>query len=63
MKDTTFTKLKTDAVIVLADLWRALLHRPDEEFCRDPRVGATLDYGTPAKRPEPDRNLCYFHLN
>lgn len=68
MNDPVLLKLKADAGIVLADLWRMLRHQPPVEVAewRLPRVASTP---TEAVRKEPGRGgprhtgLCYFHLN
>jgi hypothetical protein len=68
MDDPVLIKLKADAGIVLADLWRALRHQPsvEEQEWRHPRVepifeGKNLS-GCENAASKPN-GLCYFHLN
>ena len=64
MKDPVLDKLKTDAGIVLADLWRTLRHQPPVEEWTHPRLGVASPDETVAKPVErPPDGLCYFHLN
>jgi hypothetical protein len=68
MDDPVLIKLKTDAGIVLADLWRTLWHQPpaEAEEWRHPRVDQSRREQEPAEGanagPKPS-GLCYFHLN
>jgi hypothetical protein len=64
MQDPILIKLKTDAGIVLADVWRALRHLPLEE--EHGQQGSDESLPAPesadAARLRSD-DLCYFHLN
>jgi hypothetical protein len=67
MQDPILDKLKTDAGIVLTDLWRAFRHQPavEDEWIH-PRQASAADPAEPVALPEPARpadGLCYFHLN
>ncbi len=64
MNDPVYQKLKADAGIVLADLWRALRHQHPVEEWRHPRHSETVPPQTPAEpSSSPTSGLCYFHLN
>jgi hypothetical protein len=66
MKDPVLNKLKTDAGIVLADLWRAFTHQPLVEEWQHPRIHPAAPDMSMAetKSTGPSQSgLCYFHLN
>ena len=64
MKDPILDKLKTDAGVVLADLWRALRRQPAAHEWQHPRGRKTVDAADLPEMPEPPKSgLCYFHLN
>jgi hypothetical protein len=66
MHDPVFEKLKTDAGIVLADLWRAFRHQPPVEATdwQHPRVERSEAQAGAAEIERPSQSgLCYFHLN
>ncbi|WP_157772509.1 hypothetical protein [Lacunisphaera limnophila] len=67
MKDPVMAKLKADAGIVLADLWRAWRHQPPVEaadWSSDRLVQVRVTEGQDSSpRVSPPSGLCYFHLN
>jgi hypothetical protein len=68
MDDPVLIKLKTDAAIVLVDLWRALSHQPpvEEQEWRNPRVEPVFErknLSAGGKAGAKPSGLCYFHLN
>ena len=66
MQDPILDKLKADAGIVLADLWRAFRHQPavEAEEWQHPRVSRSMSQPTEVETERPSQSgLCYFHLN
>jgi hypothetical protein len=68
MSDPVLIKLKADAGIVLADLWRALTHQAPLETREEPKVGAEVDLPERASNgsrvAEPKQvGFCCVHLN
>ncbi len=64
MKDPVLEKLKTDAGIVLVELWRALRPRPVKPGRLLAESRLPVEAAFPPEMPEPPRDgLCYFHLN
>jgi hypothetical protein len=66
VQDPILNKLKTDAGIVLTDLWRAIRHQPPveaEEWLHPRMSPGRPEMDSPqGERPAPS-GLCYFHLN
>lgn len=66
MTNPVYQKLKSDAGVVLTDLWRALRHQAPVEDWQHTRSSVSAK-----KRVAPNANmvrpqssgLCYFHLN
>lgn len=66
MQDPILNKLKTDAGIVLTDLWRAFRHQPpvEAEEWQHPRISpASREMDTTEIERPSQSGLCYFHLN
>lgn len=66
MQDPVLNKLKTDAGIVLTDLWRAIRHQPPveaEEWLHPRTSPASREMDASAREHPSQSGLSYFHLN
>lgn len=64
MKDPILEKLKADAGVVLAELWRALRHQPAKDEWRHSQARRPGKGTLSPENPGLSRSgLCYFHLN
>ena len=64
MGDPVFKKLKTDAAIMLNELFLAVTQRPTQEEWRHPCDNPPAPEAAMLKPVAPSQSgLCYFHLN